>query len=445
MAAMFLIVGLLNFVLGYGLALVLADPPFFGLLSGIDVRTVWQAAKARFRRTGPPAAVAETAGECELESPPTPDETAAPPTVALDSELPDSWQQTLRDNGLRLNSLAVGVAHLSRLEGAVYREHLLATETRARLGLNEEDPLTMEQLAADLKFINGDWASKQRQAAELVEECEGRHGPVKNAAAELARFLRDQAGQMTDIDREIHALNFRSEGTAASRRLLAEVQQLLRLADGQRDEARRLLGDLLRGEGKLNQLDEMLHHDSGTGLLCGLGLEVLFAQEFPAGARPTAAMLISLDRFGKLNQRLGSRAGDQVLKSISQFITELASASFGASLVSRHRGDQFLIWIQEPAVVELAASAEHFRQSFEAANFHCQGMDLSLTATISAAAVAAEDGLDQILAKLAEAHATAMKAGQNRCASWENGAATLALPPAIPITARNFLVETTAA
>lgn len=434
--------GLLNFVLGYGLALALADPPFLGLHSGMDWRRAWQGARARVAALRLRAAAAS---ELEPASPSSIVEPARPVTVALDSALPDSWQQALRDQGLRLNSLAVGVAHFARWEGAVYREHLLATECRARQALKEQDVLAAEQLAADLKFINGDWASKQRQAAELVDDCAGRHGAVENVAARLGRFLRDQAGQVTEIDREIHALCFRTEGAAACRRLVSDLHQLLRLAHGQRDEALRLLAALLKGEGKLSQLDEKLHGDAGTGLLGKLGLEVLFSQEFVAGTRPTAAMLVSLDRLDKVNQKLGARGGDHVLKFTGELLSEITAPRFAASFITRRQGDQFLVWMQEPSLEELASAGENVRQSLEAANFHFQGTELSLTASISVAPIAAEHGLDEILNKLDAGLALARKGGQNRSACWENGAANLILPPAIPITAREIRMELTAA
>lgn len=442
MATIIVVIGLLNFVLGYGLALALADPPFLGLQSRLDWRLAWQGVSARMAALKRPTAAAS---ELEPASPPPILEATRPLTLALDSDLPDSWQQMLRDQGLRLNSLAVGVAHLARLEGADYREHLLATECRARQALKEQNVLGAEQLAADLRFINGDWASKLRQAAELVEDSEGRHGAVENVAARLARFLSDQAEQVAEIDRGIHALSFRTEGAAACRRLVSDLHQLLRLAHVQRDETLDLLAALLKGEGKLSQLDENLHGDPGTGLLCKLDLEVLFSQEFVEGTRPTAAMLISLDRLDKVNQKLGARGGDGVLKSFSELLAELAAERFAASFIARRQSDQFLVWVQEPSLEALASAGEHFRQSLEAANFHFQGAELSLTASISVAAVAAEEGLDEILNKLDAGLALARKGGQNRSACWENGAASLILPPAIPITAREIRMELTAA
>ena len=61
------------------------------------------------------------------------------------------------------------------------------------------------------------------------------------------------------------------------------------------------------------------------------------------------------------------------------------------------------------------------------------------------AAVAADASLACVLDRLEAVRAAAMKAGQNRSARWENGAAILTLPPAIPVASRIVMVEATAA
>ena len=303
----------------------------------------------------------------------------------------------------------------------------------------------MEQLAADLRFINVDWSRKLQQAADLLEEHAGRLGPAEEPGQRLARMLRDQEGQIAEIDREVHSLNFRAEGTASCRRMLGEMQQLNHLAHLLRDQTQRSLAAIYRQEGLLNKLDAKLHHDSTTGLLGRLGLEALFASEFNAGPRPAAAMRISLDHFGKVNQRLGARGGDLAIKAIARYLAELTAAKCEKSVIARQAGGDFLVLANDLTVEELTSLGEHIRQSFEAAGFSYQGVDFHLTLTISVAAVAAEASLACVLDRLETVRAAAMKAGQNRSARWENGAAILTLPPAIPVAARILPVEATAA
>ncbi|MGI8982818.1 MAG: GGDEF domain-containing protein [Pirellulaceae bacterium] len=442
MAAFILVIGVLNFVLGYLLALALADPPFLGLLAGELWRNAWRGMLVVLKRQR----VTEVEAGYEADTPPDQQEdTPALPAVATISELPELWQHVLGDNGLQLNTLVSGVAHFLRLEGAVYLEQLLTAEVHSRQAVGMQDPLTLERLSADLRFINLDWSRKLREAAEFIEERLGRLGPGEVPALRLARLLQDQGGQIAEIGREAHAPTVRADGTVGCRRVVGKLQQLIRLAHLLRDEIQVLLAAIYRAEGILSQLDSRFHLDAATGMRCRLGLEAMFAAEFQEGTRPTVAMRISLDRFGKVNQRLGGRAGDQTLRVAAQFLAELSAGKCDESAIARLAGGDFLILAHDSTMEELAAVGEHIRQSFEAADFCFQGTNFSLTLTISVATVAANAGLTDILDRLEAVRAAATKAGQNRGARWENGGPILTLPPAIPVPARTITVEATAA
>ena len=442
LAAFIFVIGVFNFVLGYLLALALADPPFLGMLAGEFWRNAWRAMLAALKRQR----VAEMEAGYEAETPPDMHEAApALPAVATISDLPEQWQHVLGDDNLQLNTLVSGIAHFLRLEGAVYLEHLLAAEAQSRQAVGMQDPLTLERLSADLRFINLDWSRKLRQAAELMEERSERLGPAIVPAMRLAGLLRDQGGQIAEIGREAHALTVRADGTVGCRRVVGKLQQLIRLAHLLRDQMQIMLAAIYREEGTLHQLDGRFHLDAATGMRCRLGLENLFAAEFKEGTRPTVAMRISLDRFGKINQRLGTRAGDQALRAVAQLLVELTAGRCDENAIARLAGGDYLILAHDATMEELAAVGEHIRQSFEASNFSFQGTDFTLTLTMSVAAVAANASLTDILDRLETVRAAATRAGQNRSARWENGGAILTLPPAISVPARTITVEATAA
>jgi len=442
LAAFILFAGLLNFSLGYFLALALAEPPFLGLLRGDLWKIVGQNLILLISR----ARVGEVKADPTAEAlTPQPDPAIAIPAVALVHELPESWQQTLHDEGLQLKTLATGVVHFLRLEGTVYREHLLTAESRARQALAMQEPLAMEQLAADLRFIHVDWSHKLQQAADLFEERTGKLGPAEVPALQLAQSLRDQKGQIAEVDREFRSLDFRADGTVACRQMLGEIQQLIHLANLLRDAAQVSLAAVYRHEGILNQLDRKLHYDANTGLLCRMGVESLFDENFPAGSRPAAAMRISTDRIGKINQRLGARAGDQILKAVAHFAGELLATKCEQSLLAREAGSDFLVLTNEANLEELTSLGEHIRQSFEAAGFSYQGTDLTLSVTISVTALTADATLSDLLSQLDAIQTMATRSGRNRTARWENGVAILTLPPAIPVPARLIVVDSAAA
>lgn len=442
MAAFILLVGVLNFVLGYFLALTLAEPPFLGLFQGTGLPKFGRGMMLLFKR---PALVADESGGEDEASDESLEDANALPAIATFSELPELWQHTLRDDGQPPESLAAGVVAFLRLEGTVYREHLLTAEARARQALAVQNPLAMEQLAADLRFINVDWSRKQRQAAELIEERTGRLGPAESSALQFARLMRDHEAQIAEIDREVHSLNFRTDGTVACRRMVGEMHQLIHLAHVLRDATQVSFASISLQEANLDKLDRKLHYDATTGLLGRLGVESLFATGFQGTSRPTAALLITVDRFGKVNQRLGARAGDQIFKAISRLVAELVAAQCEKSLMARLSGSEFLILANEATADELTAIGELIRQTFEAAGFSYQGTDISQSLTMSVSAISAGASLSDILSRLEVVKEVAFRAGRNRSARWENGTAVLTLPPAIPLPAKMVPIDAAAA
>jgi diguanylate cyclase (GGDEF)-like protein len=440
LALFIFVIGVFNFLLGYVLAMALADPPFWGLLSAEIWGTVWKGISSGglIHKTTEPNEDPEPTEAAVQKSP-------APPTIATFAELPDLWQRALQDEGLKPGTLASGVAHFLRMEGAVYREHLLTAEGRARQAIANPEPAVLEQLAADLRFINIDWTRKLRQAAGLVEERMGRLGPGEGPALALGKFLRDQAGQIAEMDRDVHGINFRNEGSVAARRMLGEMQHFIHLSHSLRDVVLRTLAAICRYEDNLLQVDRGLLYDPSTGLLGQLGLEALFASEFKTEARPTVAMGICLDRFGRINQRLGARSGDQAIRAVAGYLTELTKTICEKGLLARQAGGEFLVMARETSVEELAAVGEHIRQSLEAASVSFQGTDVCLTVTIAVTAVAADADLSGILDRLHAVRAFAKTAGRNRSARWENGAPLLTLPPAIAVAAKTISVQASAA
>ena len=106
LAAFIFVIGVFNFVLGYLLALALADPPFLGMLAGEFWRNAWRAMLAALKRQR----VAEMEAGYEAETPPDMHETApALPAVATISELPEQWQHVLGDDACNLTRSSRGL------------------------------------------------------------------------------------------------------------------------------------------------------------------------------------------------------------------------------------------------------------------------------------------------------------------------------------------------
>jgi diguanylate cyclase (GGDEF)-like protein len=132
--------------------------------------------------------------------------------------------------------------------------------------------------------------------------------------------------------------------------------------------------------------DRLLHdavHDSLTGLpnkqLFLDRLErSLTRAKLPNGIKP-AVLLIDIDRFMELEERVGHSAADSVLLAISRRVARIMRP---LDTVARLSGDQFaVILASEAAAGKIAETAEQIRKALKSP-FNFGERDLSLTASI---------------------------------------------------------------
>lgn len=143
--------------------------------------------------------------------------------------------------------------------------------------------------------------------------------------------------------------------------------------------------------------DHLLHYDGLTGLPNRrLFLERTDRLLERAGTRPTkcAVFHVDIDRFKQINEALGHRVGDLVLKAVAERIDESIRASdlLGTTAIqversplSRVGGDEFLLFLPEIHSVDRAALIAMRILSDMAEPFSPEGQDLFLTSSIGIA------------------------------------------------------------
>jgi diguanylate cyclase (GGDEF)-like protein/PAS domain S-box-containing protein len=120
-----------------------------------------------------------------------------------------------------------------------------------------------------------------------------------------------------------------------------------------RDSSGRVIGmtsiseDITERRRAEERVDYLAHYDELTGLpnrdLFARWLD-LAIDRCEGHDRSAAVLFISLDNFTLVNDSLGHTAGDEMLR---QFASRLRDAAFGAELVARHGGDEFLVLVAD--------------------------------------------------------------------------------------------------
>jgi diguanylate cyclase (GGDEF)-like protein len=133
------------------------------------------------------------------------------------------------------------------------------------------------------------------------------------------------------------------------------------------------------------QIQELASRDSVTGLLNRRALEDVLARELKAGSRYGSSacfLLVDLDYFKVVNDRLGHLAGDQVLMSTGALMRRTVRTIDG---VGRYGGEEFGIVLPHTDLDSALVLAERLRRQIEIQEFKVDQGTVRVTASIGIA------------------------------------------------------------
>jgi diguanylate cyclase (GGDEF)-like protein len=186
-------------------------------------------------------------------------------------------------------------------------------------------------------------------------------------------------------------------------------------------------------------LPACVQNDLATGKSNRIGLESLLAgwwADDQERTRPLSAILIDVDRFGRVNQRLGTRCGDLVLSALAELIDQDIVKDSGFERLTRIAGDKFLILQGDVGPQQALTSAERLRQSIEASTFEEDGAEFDLTISCGVIEVGHSESSLDVVRRAYETMRFAKKAGRNRCSLDKGDGPTMLDPPQFPVKAR---------
>lgn len=133
------------------------------------------------------------------------------------------------------------------------------------------------------------------------------------------------------------------------------------------------------------------------------------------GDRALSCMMVDIDHFKTINDRLGHQAGDEVLKSVAQALRQAARAQ---DQVCRYGGEEFVVICPDTGIEAAKQCAERLRQTVFKLISKAGGASLSLTVSIGVAEHRPEMvSVDDLLAQADACLYAAKDAGRNRVVS----------------------------
>ena len=165
------------------------------------------------------------------------------------------------------------------------------------------------------------------------------------------------------------------------------------------------------------RVEEMATTDKLTGLANRQAFELLVPQAMKESVRaggPLLAILIDIDHFKSVNDRLGHLAGDRVLADVGQVIVNALRSS---DLVFRWGGEEYLVILKGTAEAEGERLAEKIRAAVQEHAFGQTEAPIAVTISLGLASCRTGDTPDTLVARADAALYRAKAAGRNTVSS----------------------------
>jgi diguanylate cyclase (GGDEF)-like protein len=125
------------------------------------------------------------------------------------------------------------------------------------------------------------------------------------------------------------------------------------------------------------RLVDLANKDELTGLfnrraLFYFGNEVL--AHVSSERKKSAAMMIDIDYFKKINDVYGHAVGDKVIRGVSQY---LRSLEIPGIVCGRYGGEEFAVFVPDISLAEVSEHAEHIRRAIEQLSFSLEDSSTS--------------------------------------------------------------------
>jgi len=269
-------------------------------------------------------------------------------------------------------ALALAGEHRSTTDGA---KCLMTLGRIAALRMDWDEAVDLTEQALAL-FEQQPWSVERYQCHMLIAEFQEARGDFKEALDHFRRFheLRE-AKVNNETASRLSSLRMTHQIETARKDL--EIHRLRSLALEREVAERRVAQARLEAQASL---------DSLTGLFNRGHLSVLADSLRLAGnpSGPVSLMMFDIDRFKRVNDTYGHRAGDDVLISVARQLTANARET---DVPCRYGGDEFLVLLEGADARSAENAAERLRERIAATPVACGGELIHTTISIGVATV----------------------------------------------------------
>jgi diguanylate cyclase len=132
---------------------------------------------------------------------------------------------------------------------------------------------------------------------------------------------------------------------------------------------------------------------------------------------PLSLAIFDIDRFKRINDTYGHKAGDKTLALIGQL---LSSHCRETDFAARYGGEEFVILMPSTDANQALEMAENIRHIILNSGFNFNGEDVNLSVSCGISEFNNDDQLDDVFVRADQALYQCKQAGRNRCAVYKD-------------------------
>ena len=419
MVSLVFVIGILNLVLGFALAIAL-EKSFVIYLPTLRSRIT----PAPLISTPP---ISTPTISTQLPAPVEP--VNQEPSAAEPVSVPDAWAKALEAANAEFRTFVEASAHVLRLELGAYREDLLDIEDLIRSGIAKNNPDSIRDAVQELVTLNDEWVSRQVDAMQVMSERQEAAGLHTELGIGLESLLRSQSTSIQDTCARIASVDLAND-EEGSGKIIEDLGHLVRLAHELRDAIQAATVDIVLQEGRLDSVDRSQFTDTLTGLKNQFALEKQLRKWWQDDSRRQRALsvaLLDVDNLGKLNEFASTRVADRICRALVGVIRHQVGKEPGFERVFRVGGHRFLLLYADSSHDAATTGVERVRAAVEASQFEYREKQYRATIRAGVTAALATDEVSSLLTRLQSLVAAAKEAGGN-CACTDHGNTVVMVP-----------------
>ncbi len=292
---------------------------------------------------------------------------------------------------------------------------LISTMRRQMEAENHELQDFLRQLTGRLQELDQHLAGAQTHHRASVDSSRELDAAVQAQVRHIESSV-DQAEDPQQLKVEIqqrletilrHLDEHRDSDEARQQQLEKQLERL-----NQRVREMEKEGESLRQ--RLREKHEQAVRDPLTGLYNRLAYDERIVQEFARAKRykqPLSLAVLDIDRFKRINDSYGHKAGDKALKIIADRVrNNLRETDF----LARYGGEEFVIVMPETCLSDGLVAVEKLRKDVSQSQFHYQGTGVAITVSVGLAEMHEDDNPETLFQRADRALYKAKDSGRDR-------------------------------